>query len=71
MKIQSLFFIPLLLLFVFLTGCASSTDPADAYPGQSPKYIFQKGEEALRKKKITAKQPNVSKHWMCNILLNV
>ncbi len=42
---------PLILIFsiIFfgLTGCSTTTDPADAYKGESPEQIFQKGEKAL------------------------
>lgn len=38
--------LPLLLL----TACTSSTDPADAYRGETAQQIFQRGEEALRNK---------------------
>lgn len=31
-----------------LSGCAGTTDPADAYKGESAEVIFQRGEAALR-----------------------
>jgi outer membrane protein assembly factor BamD len=40
----------LIVLFLLMTACATSTDPADAYKGESPEQIFQKGEDALRDK---------------------
>ena len=33
-----------------LSGCGGSIDPADAYKGESPRYIYQKGQSALRDK---------------------
>lgn len=50
MKIKKLFLIPVLLFIFLLTACATTTDPADAYKGESPELIFQKGEKALRDK---------------------
>lgn len=51
MKIkQHIFFISLMGLFLFLTACASTVDPSEAYRGESPEAIFKKGEEELRSK---------------------
>lgn len=36
-------------LFVFLSACGTTKDPAEAYKGESPQQIFAKGEQALRK----------------------
>jgi outer membrane protein assembly factor BamD len=36
------------LSFFLLTACSTSTDPAEAYKGESAEQIFQKGETALR-----------------------
>lgn len=36
------------VLLLALASCATSTDPAESYPGQSAEQIFQKGEDALR-----------------------
>jgi outer membrane protein assembly factor BamD len=36
------------LLVCLLAACASSTDPADAYKGETAQQIFQGGEESLR-----------------------
>jgi outer membrane protein assembly factor BamD len=46
-------------LLVLLTACAGSTDPADAYPGESAQQIFQGGEDALRDKNYK----DASKHF--------
>lgn len=35
---------------IMLAGCASSTDPSDAYKGETPEHIYQKGKEALKDK---------------------
>lgn len=48
MKFSKLLLIPIVLLFV--AACGGTTDPADAYKGESANQIFQKGEEALRDK---------------------
>jgi outer membrane protein assembly factor BamD len=40
----------LMVIFLLMTACATTTDPADAYKGESPEQIFQKGEDALRDK---------------------
>lgn len=54
MKMKKLFLTSLLLLITFstllMTGCSTTTDPADAYKGESAEQIFQKGEEALKDK---------------------
>lgn len=50
MKMNKLL-LPLLLLYFVLTGCSTTTDPAEMYRGESPEYIFAKGESALRKKR--------------------
>lgn len=33
---------------LILSGCAGTTDPADAYKGESAELIFKRGEDALR-----------------------
>jgi outer membrane protein assembly factor BamD len=38
------------LVTMLLNACASKTDPAEAYKGQTPQQIFAEGEQALRKK---------------------
>lgn len=48
MKIKCL--IPIVLASVLFTGCSTTTDPADAYKGETPEHIFAKGEQALRDK---------------------
>lgn len=48
MKIRTLLLIPVVSLL--LAACGTTTDPADAYKGESAEAIFQKGEKALRKK---------------------
>jgi outer membrane protein assembly factor BamD len=50
MKLKKIFLIPALLFSLALTSCATSTDPADAYKGESANQIFRKGEEALADK---------------------
>jgi outer membrane protein assembly factor BamD len=40
----------LLLLVTLLGGCASTSDPADAYKGETADQIFQKGEKAMRER---------------------
>jgi outer membrane protein assembly factor BamD len=37
-----------LTFFALLTACSTTTDPADAYKGESPQTIFMKGEKSLR-----------------------
>src|SRR5213075_606813 len=39
-----------LLCLLMLAACASSTDPADIYKGETSEQIFTRGEEALRDK---------------------
>lgn len=36
------------VLFSLLIGCASTSDPADAYKNESAEQIFERGEKALR-----------------------
>jgi outer membrane protein assembly factor BamD len=50
MKMRVYFYSIVSLLLFLLAGCATTTDPADAYKGESPEQIFQKGEEAMRDK---------------------
>jgi outer membrane protein assembly factor BamD len=50
MKMTKFLIIPCLLIALFLTACSTTTDPADAYKGETAEQIFQKGEEALRDK---------------------
>lgn len=38
----------LILVLTSLVGCASTSDPADAYKGESAEQIFQKGEKDMR-----------------------
>jgi outer membrane protein assembly factor BamD len=38
------------LSFSLLTACSTSTDPAEAYKGETAQQIFQKGETALRER---------------------
>jgi outer membrane protein assembly factor BamD len=38
------------LSFALLTACSTSSDPADAYKGESAEQIFQRGETALKDK---------------------
>lgn len=38
----------LILLSVLFAGCASSTDPADAYKGESPHEIYMRGKTAMQ-----------------------
>lgn len=38
------------LLAGLLVGCASSTDPSEAYRGETPRQIFNRGKEALQDK---------------------
>ncbi len=33
---------------LLLSACSTTTDPAETYKGETPQYIFKKGEEALR-----------------------
>lgn len=35
--------------FLCLNGCSTTKDAAEAYPGESPHQIFEKGEKALKK----------------------
>lgn len=35
---------------ILMTACSTTTDPAEAYKGETAKQIFRKGEEALRDK---------------------
>lgn len=46
--IKKLFYILYGLLFLILTACSTTNDPSEAYKGESPQQIFQKGEKALR-----------------------
>lgn len=49
MRLTKYFWLSLFIaVFAFLVGCASTSDPADAYKGESAEQIFQKGEEAMR-----------------------
>jgi outer membrane protein assembly factor BamD len=41
------------LLTGFLTACASSTDPSDAYKGETPQHIYQRGKAALQDQSYT------------------
>lgn len=50
MKIKKLLLLTPILTALLLPACSTTTDPADAYKGQSPDYIFAKGEQALREK---------------------
>ncbi|MHB1947937.1 MAG: outer membrane protein assembly factor BamD [Gammaproteobacteria bacterium] len=50
MEIRKFLLIPVIVLFLFVTACSSTTDPADAYKGESAEGIFNKGEEAMRDK---------------------
>jgi outer membrane protein assembly factor BamD len=43
----------LVVLACFLTACATTVDPAEAYKDETPEQIFQKGEAALRDKNYT------------------
>ncbi len=43
----------LVVLALFLTACATTVDPAEAYKDETPQQIFQKGEAALRDKNWT------------------
>lgn len=38
----------LALLLALIVGCASTSDPADAYKGETGEQIFEKGEKAMR-----------------------
>jgi outer membrane protein assembly factor BamD len=40
-------------MFFLLSACSTTTDPAEAYKGESAEHIFQKGEQALRDKSYT------------------
>lgn len=46
MKIKNIFLISILALI--LIGCTTTQEASEAYKGESPEYIFQKGEEAMR-----------------------
>lgn len=35
---------------VFIASCSTTTDPADAYKGETPQQIYQKGRESLKDK---------------------
>lgn len=50
MKISKYLIIPIASLSLFMAACSTSTDPSEAYKGESAEQIFQKGEEALRDK---------------------
>jgi outer membrane protein assembly factor BamD len=50
MKINKVLLILVMLLTAFMTACSTTTDPADAYKGESAAEIFQKGEEAMLSK---------------------
>jgi outer membrane protein assembly factor BamD len=47
MNIRKIIILPLILLFFLLAACSTTTDPSEAYKGESPDEIFKKGEEAL------------------------
>jgi outer membrane protein assembly factor BamD len=50
-KISRYFFYSIFLLSVaFMAACSTSSDPADAYKGETAQQIFQGGEDALRDK---------------------
>jgi len=50
-QIKQITLFMLVAVFTILTaGCASTQEPADAYPNDSYEEIFQKGEKAMRKK---------------------
>lgn len=51
MKINKLLLIFLIVFPLFITACSTTTEPSEMYRGQSPEYIFQQGEQALRKKR--------------------
>jgi outer membrane protein assembly factor BamD len=47
MKINKIMLILVMLLSILVTACSTTTDPSDAYKGESAEEIFQKGEEAM------------------------
>lgn len=46
--LKQFIFLGFISLACLLTACSTTTDPADAYKGQSPEQIFFRGEKALR-----------------------
>lgn len=42
-----------ILTTFMLAACSTVTDPAETYKGESPTYIFQKGEKSLAEKSYT------------------
>lgn len=53
MKKRIILLILISLLSSLMTSCAKSTDPADAYQGESPQSIYENGREALIGKSYT------------------
>ncbi len=49
-RMKKILLLMTLLSAIFLSACATSTDPADAYKGESPHQIYQRGKAALRDK---------------------
>jgi outer membrane protein assembly factor BamD len=49
-KIKYYIYGALVILTLFITACATTVDPAEAYKDETPEQIFQKGEDALRDK---------------------
>lgn len=47
---KQFFLLPAIASLVLLTSCASTVDPSEAFPGESPESIFRKGESELRSK---------------------
>jgi outer membrane protein assembly factor BamD len=47
---KSSLFILITLFTSWLTSCATATDPAETYKGESAEHIFQQGEDALSKR---------------------
>jgi len=47
-KLFQLWLVGCIALLGFLSGCSTSTDPADTYKGETAEKIFQNGEQALR-----------------------
>src|SRR6266404_2577305 len=46
-----LILLSILLSFTgFLSACSTSTDPSDAYKGESPEVIFQRGKSSMQEK---------------------
>lgn len=50
MRLTHLFLLPVIACGLLMAACSTTTDPAEAYKGESPEHIFQKGEEELRDK---------------------